>query len=219
MRTIAQNRAAGYLLGLAVVLACCLPVRAAETSPAMDEVVRSIESRYGALTDLTAKITQKNFLKSVGKTQTFDGIVLIRKPGKLRIEYSNGQTITIDGKDAWFYSKKSEQAIRRTFRDFEQANIPVAFLLGAGHIREDFTVTAPDPDKPRMLELLPKKPGAAMKKLRLQADGAGRITQLVIHDKSGNTSDLAFSGVAEDTGLADSIFQFKVPKGTEVIEQ
>lgn len=189
------------------------------TIAAPADAVAAIEARYRELVDLTAKVTQKNFLKSVDKTQKFEGTLAIKKPGKLRLEYTNGQTIVIDGKEAWFYSKKSAQAIRRTFKDFEQANIPVAFLLGAGSIREDFDVSLPEADEPLMLDLVPKRKGAAMKKLRLLSDGTGRIIQMIIFDRSGNTSDIRFSEVKESVGLDDVLFRFKVPKGTEVVEQ
>jgi outer membrane lipoprotein carrier protein len=193
------------------------PTVVANTAPL--DAVQAIEAHYRDLVDLTAKVLQKNFLKSVEKTQKFEGSLFIKKPGKLRLEYTNGQVIVIDGKEAWFYSKKSAQAIRRTFRDFEQANIPVAFLLGAGAVRQDFEVSVPEEDKPRMLDLVPKKAGAAMNKLRLHSDETGRITRMIVHDRSGNTSDVQFSDVKEGVGLDDAQFRFKAPKGTEVIEQ
>ncbi|MHB8844689.1 MAG: LolA family protein [Nitrospirota bacterium] len=187
------------------------------TSPG--DAVAAVEAHYRDLVDLTATVVQKNFLKSVGKTQTFEGTLAIKKPGKLRLEYTNGQVIAVDGKEAWFYSKKSSQAIRRTFKDFEQANIPVAFLLGAGAIRREFDVSPPEPGDPRVLDLKPRKTGAAMKKLRLFTDGSGRINRMTVYDRSGNTSDVVFSDVKEGVGLEDTPFRFKVPKGTEVIEQ
>ncbi len=186
---------------------------------AKEDVVLTVESHYQALTDLTAKVTQKNFLKSLNKTQSFEGTLAIKKPGRLRLDYTNNQTIVIDGAMAWFYSKKSEQAVRRTFSDFEHANIPVAFLLGASSIRDDFDAVRPDEKGPGTLELLPKKPGAIMKKLRIQTDEAGRITGMTIFDKSGNTTDITFTDIREGVGLEDSLFLFKVPKGTEIIEQ
>ena len=192
-------------------------VTASTETPA--DAVAAIEAHYRELVDLTAKATQKNFLKSVDKTQNFEGTLAIKKPGKLRLEYTNGQVIVIDGREAWFYSKKSSQAIRRTFKDFEQANIPVAFLLGAGSVREDFEVSLPEADHPLMLDLVPKRKGAAMKKLRLRSDKTGRIIQMIVFDRSGNTSDITFSDVKEGVGLDDALFRFKVPKGTEVIEQ
>lgn len=211
----------GFVAAAAVLLVSSLGSSAAENPPvvANDDIVAAVEGHYRDLRDLTAKAVQKNFLKSLDKTQTFEGVLAIKKPGRLRLDYTNGQIIVIDGTVAWFYSKKSEQAIKRTFKDFEQANIPVAFLLGAATIRDDFDATQPEADRPRLLDLLPKKPGAAMKKIRLAVDESGRITEMTIYDKSGNTTEIRFADVQENTGLEDKVFRFKAPKGTEIIEQ
>jgi outer membrane lipoprotein carrier protein len=184
-----------------------------------EEAVKAIERHYGGIEDLTAKVVQKNFLKSVGKTQTFTGSLSVKKPGRLRLAYTNGQVVVIDGKVVWFYSRENAQVIRRTFQDFEHANIPVAFLLGAGTVLRDFDVSLAGPEEGGMLELVPKKHGAAMIKLRLLSDDSGRITRMIIYDRSGNTSDLLFTDVHENVGVDDAQFRFKVPKGTEVIDQ
>jgi|GEM_PF-1109734 len=210
--------AAAETASVVTATAVTVPSSSVPAAVGMDGV-QAIEEHYRDLTDLTARIVQKNFLKSVEKTQKFEGTLAIKRPGKLRLEYTNGQLIMIDGAEAWFYSKKSEQAIRRTFKDFEQANIPVAFLLGAGAIRQDFAVSLPEADKPRVLDLVPKRPGAAMKKLRLYSDEIGKITRMIVYDRSGNTSDVQFFDVREGMGLDDAQFRFKAPKGTEIIEQ
>jgi outer membrane lipoprotein carrier protein len=183
------------------------------------EAVIAVEKHYQEVSDLAAKVTQKNFFKALDKTQTFEGALLIKKPGKLRLEFTNGQLIVIDGRAALFYSKKSSQVIKKTFSDFESMNIPVAFLLGAAHIRDDFDVLQPDPKAPRSLELIPKKSGAAMKKLGLESDDSGRITRLTIFDRSGNVTEIIFTAARENEGLDDKLFSFKPPKGTEIIEQ
>lgn len=185
----------------------------------VQEVVSLVENHYGDVQSLTAKVVQKNFLKAVGKTQTFEGTLWMRKPGKLRIDYTNGQVIMVDGKAVLFYSKKSDQIIRKTFTDVQQMNIPVAFLLGAAHMRDDFDVLQPVPTSPLSLELLPKKSGAAMKKLDLVTDETGRISNITIFDKSGNTTEIIFSDAQEGASVDEKLFSFKVPKGTEIIEQ
>lgn len=184
----------------------------------VQDVVASVENHYRDLSDLTAQVVQTNVLKSVGKTQKYEGKLFIKKPGKLRLEYTNGQLILIDGQAALFYSKKSEQVVKKTFTDFEHMNIPVAFLLGAAHIRDDFEVLQADAKTPRVIELLPKRPGAAMKKLRLHTDGSGRITMLMIFDRSGNTTEVVFTNIREGVGLDERQFTFTPPKGTEIIE-
>jgi outer membrane lipoprotein carrier protein len=185
----------------------------------VDETVQAIENHYRELVDLTAKVVQKNHLKSLDKTQLFEAVLRIRKPGRLRLDYTNGQVILVDGKAALFYSRKSEQVIKKTFSDIEQMNIPVAFLLGAAHIRDDFEVRRLDPADSRQLELTPKKSGAAMKKLILRSENAGRIASLDILDKAGNRTEILFSDVQEGVGIDDKLFVFKAPKGTEIIEQ
>jgi outer membrane lipoprotein carrier protein len=205
---------AALLLGIA--LSVTMQPACAQT---VDEAITAVEKHYQGVSDLAAKVTQKNFFKALDKTQTFEGALLVRKPGKLRLEFTNGQLILVDGKAALFYSKKSSQVIKKTFTDFERMNIPVAFLLGAAHIRDDFDVLQPDPKAPRSLELVPKKTGAAMKKLGLVSDDSGRITAMTIYDRSGNVTEIIFTAVREGVGLDDTLFTFKPPKGTEIIEQ
>jgi len=203
----------------AVVAGCLFLVGSSTPAQTVQEAAAAVERHYSELKDLTAKVTQKTFLKSVGKTQKYDGTLRIKKPGKLRLDYSNGQVILIDGKAALFYSKKSEQVIKKTFTDFQQMNIPVAFLLGAAHIRDDFDVLQPDSKAPRSLALLPRKPGAAMQKMRVETGETGGITSLTIFDKSGNTTEIVFADVQEGVAIDDTVFVFKAPKGTEIIEQ
>ena len=217
------KRSLGWMVAVVMLLtvpAGKAPCTAGSPVPsAATDTVERIETHYRDLIDLTATVVQKNYLRTIDKTQTFEGMLSIRRPGQLRLEYTNGQVIVIDGKEAWFYSRKSEQAIRRTFKDFEQANIPVAFLLGAADIRQEFLVSFPDATKPLLLELMPRKSGAAMRKVRILADREGRIVQMTVFDRTGNTSEVTFSGIREGVGLEEDLFRFKVPKGTEIIEQ
>jgi outer membrane lipoprotein carrier protein len=200
-----------------LLVPCIASVGTAQNGPAA--VVAAVEQHYRTLTDLQAKVVQKNFLKSLNKTQTFEGTLWIKKPGRLRLEYTNGQLILVDGKEALFYSKKSEQVIKRSFTDFEQMNIPVAFLLGAGQITDSFEVVKSGDRAKDRIELVPKKAGAAMQKLVIRADESGRIMELAIYDRSGNRTEITFSDVREDAGVDDHLFRFVPPKGTEVIEQ
>jgi outer membrane lipoprotein carrier protein len=208
-----------FAICLFLIVFCASSAIQPAHAQAVDEAVHAVEKHYQELTDLTATVSQKNFLKSLDKTQKFEGTLWIKKPGRLRLEYTNGQLILIDGKAALFYSKKSEQVIKKTFTDFEQMNIPVAFLLGAAHIRDAFAVIQPDANNPRLLELMPKKAGAAMKKLRIRIDEAGRIIGLIIFDKSGNVTEIEFADIREGTDLDSKLFTFTAPRGTEIIEQ
>jgi outer membrane lipoprotein carrier protein len=191
----------------------------AAQAQSVQERVAAIEQHYSSVQSLTAKVVQKNRLKAINRTQTFDGALRIKKPGKLRLDFSNGQMILVDGTTAQLYSKKSEQLIKKTFADVQEMNVPVAFLLGAARIRDDFDVLPSDSGGPGALELLPKKQTATMRKLVLRTDADARITGMTIFDKAGNTTEIAFSDMRENVEIDDNIFRFKAPKGTEIIEQ
>ncbi len=214
-----DNKRAHLLLIIIPLAFSAFAVAMPAQAQSVQEVVTSVENHYGELKTLTARVLQTNRLKAVGMTQKYDGTLWIKKPGKLRLDYTNGQVLLLDGKEALFYSKKSEEVIKKTFTDFQLMNIPVAFLLGAAHIHDDFDVLQSDPKTPRSLELLPKKPGVAMKKLSMVSDAEGRITSLKIFDKSGNITEIAFAQEEDGASIDDKLFNFKAPKGTEVIEQ
>jgi len=222
-----RNAECGIRTAALLLLVCGLfsavSVSSAGESPAgpsQDAIIQTIEGHYRDLGDLTARVVQKNLLSSVGKTQTFEGTLLMKKPGRLRIDYTNGQVIVLDGKNALLYSKKGQQAVKRTFTDIAQANVPVSFLLGAADIRNEFEVVERVSGAVRhTLDLTPKRKDAAMKKIELVCDETGRITAMAVYDRSGNTAELAFLDVRENTGLEDARFVFAIPKGTEIIEQ
>lgn len=200
---------------MAVVLS--LPLSFLSAQPA-GELAALVEQHYAAVSTVSAKVTQKSTMKAVGRTQVFDGQLALKKPGKLRIDFSNGQLVMVDGTSALFYSRKSEQMIRKKFADISQMNIPIAFLLGAAHISDDFTVSQSGGDG-RSLDLLPKKKTATMKRIGLVCDEAGRITTLVIHDRSDNKTEIVFTDIREGGAIEDKLFAFKPPKGTEIVEQ
>jgi len=167
----------------------------ADAQPAQD-VVAAVENHYRDLTDSRRRSVRRMFSNPSARLRN------MRERCSSRSRAGSGSSIRTDslfsstqGRAVLF--KKSEQVIKKTFTDFEHMNIPVAFLLGAAHIRDDFDALQADPKTPRMLELLPRKPGAAMKKMRLVVDGEGRISDLVIFDRSGNTTTITFTDITK----------------------
>jgi len=67
------------------IIVCFILLAAAFAAHAetLDEAIASVENHYQQLHDLTAKVAQNNLLKSIGKTQKFEGRLWIKKPGKL----------------------------------------------------------------------------------------------------------------------------------------
>jgi outer membrane lipoprotein-sorting protein len=69
-----------------------------------------------------------------------------------------------------------------------------------------------------VLRLEPRTRQAEYDWLQVTADrDTLRIKALTAGDAQGGRSTFTFSNFKENTGLADKIFQFTIPRGTEVI--
>jgi len=128
---------------LAVLLAAALlghpAVSAADRT--LDEVIGRVEERYTALEDLRASFAQAAFNKSLNRTIPAEGVVYLKKGGKMRWEYTapTPQQIVSDGKSIWIYTPELNQVnVGEAPRAL--AGPAGSFLAGLGRLREHFTV-------------------------------------------------------------------------------
>src|SRR5207302_2557948 len=128
---------------LAVLLAAC-PIRHPAESAAertLAEVIGLVEERYTALEDLRASFAQAAFNKSLNRTIPAEGVVYLKKGGKMRWEYTapTPQQIVSDGKSIWIYTPELNQVnVGEAPRAL--AGPAGSFLAGLGRLREHFTV-------------------------------------------------------------------------------
>jgi outer membrane lipoprotein carrier protein LolA len=95
---------------------------------------------------------------------------------------------------------------------------PLAFLLGMGNLRRDFTAAMPPaaaPDKLLPVVLTPKAGGDRVE-MGLNPLTYDLVTAKVT-DAMGNTTSIRFSDVKTNGQIADSTFHFEVPPGADVV--
>ena len=64
---------------------------------------------------------------------------------------------------------------------------------------------------------MPRQPQADVERAFVDVEPRGRIRSILLEDVQGNRTRFRFENVRENTGLADRLFRFEVPKGVEVI--
>lgn len=214
------------LIALVVVGMVVLgPAVAAPEGPALEEVVAGLEAKYAAVADLRAEFTQQAFNKSLGQTITAEGVVSLKKPGKMRWEYKSPtpQQIVSDGKSLWMYTPELNQ-VNVTEAPQALAGPAGSFLAGLGRLREEFFVRFLNPAAPLdeagrlVLDLTPKAPTPVLARLILSVDPKERLVRkAVLYDQFENTVTMTFTKVAVNPGLADRLFTFIPPKGAAVV--
>ncbi len=189
------------------------------------EVVDKVQTQYESISSLTADFTQESTNKMLGQTQTTKGKVYFEKAGLMRWEYTAPpkSTWVSDGKRLWFYQPEENQVIVENVNP-EDGRLFLAFLVGQGDLRQDFTVHRWDDEVDQTkygyrIELTPRKPHAMLDRLILTIDKTtSYVRRAEFYDAYGNPTLILFKHIRINRKLPKDLFTFTIPPGTEVIE-
>ncbi len=208
-----------------VVAALVLAAAPAARGQELDQVVAGIEATYGKITDLRAEFTQVANNKSLGQDIKAEGIVYLKKGGKMRWDYKSPspQQIVSDGTSLWVYTPELNQ-VNKGSAPKALAGPAGSFLAGLGRVRDEFNVRFLNPANKMdaagrfALDLTPKAPTPLLTRLVLSVDPKDHVVrQAVLYDQLQNTVTMTFTKVALNPGLADSLFTFAPPPGAAVV--
>ena len=214
------KRATAALLATAVLIA---PARAASPTPA--ELAAALQRKYDAVKDFSADFVHAYEGGVLRKQITERGKLLIKKPGKMRWEYTapEAKLFVADGVNMYSYIPQDKQVIVSKIPAADEATTPTLFLAGKGSLTRDFTPSFVDlppgpPPGSQALKLVPKTRQREYDWLTLVVDPVSlAIRGLVTVDAQGGTSRFSFTNLKENVGVADKAFEFKMPKGVDVV--
>ena len=221
MRSARPTSAAAVAAYMVVVL--CPTGRAADlTAP---ELALALQRKYEGIKDFSADFVHTYQGGVLRKQITEGGRLLVKKPGKMRWEYTRPEEklFVSDGVKMYSYIPQDRQVIVSSVPREDQATMPAMFLAGQGNLTRDFTPTLGGlptgaPDGSRALKLVPKSPQRDYDWLVLVVDAVSLgLRGLVTVDAQGGTSSISFTNLKENVGLADKDFAFKMPRGVDVV--
>jgi outer membrane lipoprotein carrier protein len=134
------------------------------------------------------------------------------------------QKLISDGHTLWFYQSDEKQVLTSDLSSVLKERAPLAFLAGEGDLSRDFSFlnlkeSVSQKVETYVVELTPKEPLATFSKLILTVDkGTFTVLQADVLDGLGNVTRTRFMNIKTNVGLSDSLFQFIVPRGAEVIK-
>lgn len=194
------------------------------------EILRAVQQRYQAMQTLQADFmqtaTHRNIMGQM-ETQALQGKLFIKKPGKLRWDYQtpSKRTYVSDGKTLWIYTPEENQVVKN---HWDPSAMALQFLLGRGNIERDFQARSLTADEKKTFKITE----GTWFFLTPTTKAEGQITALVVRidetaqlisevwmvDALGSQTHWNFQRLRVNQALADSLFQFKIPKGAEVVE-
>ena len=207
------------------MLAFCL-IGLLTPAPAEDSIAKVIEGlqrKYAAV--LTVSAAFRQVYRAPGIEQVESGILLMKKPGLMRWEYRDPERklFVADGRETFLYTPEDRQVQVSRLSAAEIRSTPLQFLLGQGEILKSFTA-APDTEFPPsfdrgvMIRLTPRRSDPDYAFLVLECDrNSHELRRIIIRELTGNTSEFVLSNLVTNARVDGKEFQFKIPKGVEVI--
>lgn len=158
-------------------------------------------------------------VKNTKKTQKTSGSFAIARPEHFRWIYEKPyqQTIIGDGKTLWLYDVDLAQVTKRNQKN-AMGNSPAAILSHKNALSAHYTIQN-DGEENGIAYVVaePKNKDSEYKHIRIGfRDNVPENMHL--QDSFGNTTDISFSQVKINPNLSGSLFQFKPPKGVDVLD-
>ena len=213
----------GILL-LAIMLAAFFSGCVTEMSA--DQIVQKMKEKQDSFKDFSA--TMAFTMSFAGQHMVAKAKIMNKMPDKTRIEYIEpsevaGQVVVSDGTTVWTYDPKTKIAVKeemqKTEMDFQQDYMK---LIGELLDNNDITYQGMDKFEGRTLyriRVVPKNESALIGiHSSMWVDSETYMPlKIEIADKNDNPiSSFEYSDVKINTGIPDSEFEFKAPRGAIV---
>ena len=176
-----------------------------------------LQGYLDALTSFEARFVQR-ITDSRSQVEESSGRFFLQRPGRLRWDYEKPQTqvIVTDGQRLWVYDKELRQVTVRAI-DAAIAATPAMLLAGKASLSEGFNIsTAEAREGLEWMRMEPKRNDTDFLSVELGFK-QGELRAMELRDKLGQTTRIDFTGVRRNARLDAKLFDFKPPKGVDVI--
>lgn len=190
-------------------------------------VLRGASSAYEAIRSLRAEFVQEVENPILGSRTVSRGTLYQRQPDRLLMRFSDpaGDVVVSDGRYIWAYYPSVDE--KQVMRVAAARGAPSGFDLRAQFIGDPlqrFAARLEGTDtvagRPaHVLHLTPRE-RTTYRSLKVWVDARDHLVRrFVIEEQNGVTREFVLSGLELNPTLADSLFEFTPPPGTQVIDR
>jgi outer membrane lipoprotein carrier protein len=184
----------------------------------LQHTLKGIEDRYNKVQTLQLKFTES--YTSQGRTTKEEGMLYLRKKGKMRWEYSSGKLFVSDGKVIYSYYPDEKRAEKMNMKETDDMRAPLAFLLGEVNFERDFgEYRSKAQDGGWLITALPKSDKFPYTQVTFLTAADFSIRRLEVKLQTNDVILFTFEGEKKNPLLSDALFQFKLPPGVELEDQ
>jgi outer membrane lipoprotein carrier protein len=219
-----------FFWGTFILLTILIPATHAKSTPAgddtetasLDEILRRVEKRYEG-SGFSARFVQASTLKAMDITDSAFGKLYVKHPGMMRWEYHEPepQTIVTDGRNLWIYRPEDNQVMVGKAPLYFGGGKGASFLSDMKVIGEKFKISLENARGKDyyLLKLLPKKNSQDIADLYLSVrKDTYDVAEIITYNPYGDETRIQLSQFRYNQSLDDSMFQFMIPEGVDVLQ-
>lgn len=197
-------------------------VSALAADPTIAGLLKRVEGRYNRAETLEVRFAE-TYAAAGRPARTETGTLLLRKPGRMRWEYSSpaGKLFVSDGKDVYLYLPSANRVEKMKLKESmsEDWRAPLAFLLGKLNFNKEFqNIQARPQGSGSVIIAEPKSANLPYSKVEFEVSATFEIRKLHIIGHDQSVLDFVFDQERLNPPLASTLFKFRAPAGVEIVE-
>ena len=193
----------------------------AQSPPPVDvnKILKGVEDHYNRTQ--TMQVTFAESLTVQGRKRTEKGELYLRRPGRMRWEYTApaGKLFVSDSKVIWSYFPDQKRAEKENFKETDDMRAPLAFLLGKLNFNDDFrNFQLKIENGGFLITATPKSDKLPYTEVSFLVTLDSVIHSLAVKGQDGSLTEFAFENERKNLQLNDALFRFTPPQGVEVTD-
>lgn len=186
----------------------------------LDTVLHSVENRYNHAQSLRLTFTQ-SYTAQKRAAQVDSGVLTLRKPGKMRWEYTApaGKLYVSDGKDVYLYLPDVKRAEHSKFKESDDMRAPLGFLLGKLNFYKEFkSFNMRSEGENTWVEAAPNSDTLPYSRVEFLIAPDAEIRRLRVIGQDQSVMEFSFEQEKLNVPLDVKSFSFRLPAGAELVE-
>lgn len=187
----------------------------------MDDIIKKVETRY-AVSGFSAFFSQVSTIKAMEITDSASGKAFFKRPDKMRWEYEmpDRQTIITNGSTLWIYRPEDNQVMLGKAPSFFKDGKGFSFLSDMESVKKKFRILLEKKaeNDNHVLKLLPREKTLDVSVIYLYVSTKTfEVVKIVTYNSYEDETRIELNNIQFKQKIDDSLFNFKIPQGVEVL--
>ncbi len=187
--------------------------------PGLDSLLKGVEQRYNRARTLEV-LFHEAYTGPGQPRRTESGRLLLRKPGRMRWDYTKpqGKLFVSDGKWLWLYTPSGNRVEKMKLKETDDMRAPLAFLLGRLDFSKEFSKIRARPEGDgTLIQAEPKSANLPYTDVEFLVGPHREIRRVKVTGYDKSVLEFEFRDEKLNPKLDAGLFRFEPPPGAEVI--